>query len=105
MIAHGQYAWRALDLPWHAWQPGPPRRPTDHYQLTAAWPGDAVADAGRALLIVGEGDALPADWLALLDSPERLAEARPPRAHGQTLHLVLWRARLRPLPPAGASSP
>lgn len=105
VIAHGQYAWRTLDLPWHAWQPGPPRQPTDHYQLTAAWPGDAVADAGRTLLIVGEGDALPADWLALLDAPERLAEARPPRARGQALHLVLWRARLRPPSSTGASSP
>lgn len=107
VIAHGQYAWRTLDLHWHAWQPGPPRRPTNHYQLTAAWHGDAVADVGRTLLIVGEGDTLPADWLAHLAPPERLAEARPPRARGQTLHLVLWRARLRPPPPVptGASSP
>lgn len=105
VIAHGQYAWRGTGWRWHAWQPGPPRRPTDHYQLTAAWPGDAVADAGRALLIVGEGDTLPTDWLAHLDTPERLAEARPPRARGQTLHLVLWRARLRPPPPVSMPTP
>ena len=95
VIAHGQYAWRGLGLPWHAWQPGPTRRATDHYQLTAAWPVDPAADAARPLLIVGEGDALPADWLERLEPPVRLGECRQPQARGQALHLVLWRTRLR----------
>lgn len=96
VIAHGQYAWRDLGWHWHAWRPDPARRPTDHYQLTAGWPGDTAVDRATPVLIVGEGDTLPADWLARLDPPEPLAEVRRPQALGRDLRLVLWRTRLRP---------
>ena len=96
VIAHGQYAWRDTGWRWHAWRPDPTRRPTDHYQLTAGWPGDTAVEHATPVLIVGEGDTLPADWLARLEPPERLAEARRPQALGRDLHLVLWRTRWRP---------
>lgn len=103
VIAHGQYAWRDTGWRWHAWRPDPTRRPTDHYQLTAGWPGDTAVEHATPVLIVGEGDTLPVDWLARLEPPERLAEARRPQALGRNLHLVLWRTRWRPttgdLPP------
>jgi 4-amino-4-deoxy-L-arabinose transferase-like glycosyltransferase len=98
VIAHGQYAWRDQGWRWQAWRPDPARRPTDHYQLTAGWPGQAAADATVPVLIVGEGAQLPPDWLARFEPPERLGETRQPRARGQALHLVLWRTRLRPPP-------
>jgi 4-amino-4-deoxy-L-arabinose transferase-like glycosyltransferase len=106
VIAQGQYAWRNLGWRWHAWRPDPARRPTDHYQLTAGWPDNPAADTAATVLIVGEGEGLPADWLARFEPPERLGEARQTRARGQDLHLVLWRTRLRAQPlPAGTPGP
>ena len=106
VVAHGQYAWRDQGWRWHAWRPDPTTRPTDHYQLTAGWPGHARGDGRtRPLLIVGMGDTLPADWAAWLDAPVRLAEARTPQASGRTLHLVLWHTRLRATPPSHGTAP
>jgi 4-amino-4-deoxy-L-arabinose transferase-like glycosyltransferase len=96
VIAHGQYAWRDLGWRWHAWRPDTALRPIDHYQLTAGWPADRAADPTVPLLIVGEGDTLPAEWIPRLAPPERLADARHLQARGREQHLVLWRTRLRP---------
>jgi len=106
VIAHGQYAWRDTGWRWHAWRPDASRRPTDHYQLTAGWPTNPAADTAATVLIVSEGEGLPADWLARFEPPERLGAARQTRARGQDLQLVLWRTRLRAQPlPAGTPGP
>jgi hypothetical protein len=107
VIAHGQYAWRGTGWRWQAWRPDPTRRPIDHYQLTAGWPGHAATEDTHPVLILDEGDeGLPPEWLAGFAPPDRLGEARLPRAHGQDLHLVLWRTRLRAQPlPAGTPGP
>lgn len=106
VIAQGQHAWRGTGWRWHAWRPDPSHRPTDHYQLTAGWPGNPAADTAATVLIVGEGDRLPADWLAWFDPPERLGETRQTRARGQDLQLAVWRTRLRARPrPAGTPGP
>ncbi len=97
VIAQGRFHWRhapgggmfqALRLP------GTDQVASDHYQLTAGWPGDSVADlaGGRPVLVVSEGAAAPA-WAP---GAERLAESRQMQGRGKLLHLTLWRTTWPP---------